>query len=126
MTVEEKTRKVFDLEERTFLYAKAVRTFLSSLKSSESHLEDKKQLIRSSGSVAANYLEANEALSRRDFSVRIKISKKEAKESYLWLRLVKVETEEAEMERKRLIQETIELGKIFGAILQKMERRMEN
>lgn len=121
MKAEEIPTRKYDLEERTFGYAQNVRSFLSSLKSNESNFEDKKQLMRSSGSVAANYIEANEAISRRDFSLRIKICKKEAKESYLWLRLINTENPAIEEERKRLIQETIELGKIFGAILQKMK-----
>jgi len=120
MSVDNKSGRVFDLEERTFRYAKSVRLFLSTLKSNESNPEDKKQVIRSSGSVAANYLEANEAISRRDFALRIKICKKEAKESYLWLRLMVSEDPAIDQERKRLIQETVELGKIFGAILGKM------
>jgi len=46
-------------------------------------------LLRSSGSVAANYIEANQSLSKKDFLMRIKICRKEAKESHLWLRLLK-------------------------------------
>ncbi len=112
--------KVFNLEERTFQYAKQVRSFLKTLSSNESNPEDKKQLLRSSGSVAANYIEANEAISPRDFALRLKICKKEAKESYLWLRLMEPQDQEIESQRKQLVQETIELGKIFGAILKKL------
>lgn len=56
--------------------------------------EDSKQLIRSSGSVGANYIEANEALSKKDFRMRIKISRKEAKGSRYWLRLVDIDGSE--------------------------------
>jgi four helix bundle protein len=119
--IENHRNKVFDLEERTFQYARRMRTFLETLKNGETNAEDKKQLTRSSGSVAANYIEANEAISPRDFSLRIKICKKEAKESYLWLRLINPMGAQTEKERNALIQETIELGKIFGAILKKFQ-----
>ena len=52
------------------------------------NIEDSKQLIKSSGSVGANYIEANEKLSKKDFLFRMKISRKEAKESVYWLRLI--------------------------------------
>ena len=122
MEIEQKPGRVFDLENRTFSYAKAVRTFLSNLKSNESNFEDKKQLMRSSGSVAANYIEANEALGTKDFAMRLKISRKEAKESVLWLRLMKDgSTMMHHAEIDRLIQEGKELVLIFSSILQKFK-----
>jgi four helix bundle protein len=85
-------------------------------------LEDVKQVVRSSGSVGANYIEANEALSKKDFRMRIRISRKESKETRLWLRLLDTHADETlEAERARLIQEGTELMRIFGAILQNSE-----
>ena len=76
------------------------------------------QLISASSSVGANYIEANESLSKKDFVHRIKICRKEAKESEYWLELLKLE--EQELGRiGNLINESIKLRKIFGAILQK-------
>ena len=75
--------KHYDLEERTYEFAKRCRDFVRKLVRHLSHIEYGKQLLRSSGSVAANYIEANEAVSRKDFSLRIKICRKEAKESRL-------------------------------------------
>jgi four helix bundle protein len=98
-----------------------VRLYVRRLSRVTANIEDGKQVIRSSGSVGANYIEANEAISPRDFSLRIKICKKEAKESYLWLRLINPMGAQTEKERNALIQETIELGKIFGAILKKFQ-----
>jgi len=70
--------------------------------------------------VGANYIEANESLSKKDFAMRIKICRKEAKESRYWLNLLELdETSELEPERSRLVQEATELMNIFGAILQK-------
>ena len=112
--------KPYDLEDRTLEYAKRVREFVKKLPKSIGNIEDGKQLIRASGSVGANYIEANEALSKKDFAMRIKISRKEAKESRYWLKLVDI-SNDPEHERKQsyLIQEATELMNIFGAILQK-------
>lgn len=87
-----------------------------------SNIEDSKQLIRSSGSVGANYIEANEALSKKDFVRRAKICRKEAKENRYWLKLVYIENnKELEKVRQALIQESTELMNIFGAIIHKSE-----
>ena len=80
--------KPFDLEERTFAFAKKSRAFVKKLARTIANIEDVRQLVRSSGSVGANYIEANESLSKKDFILRIKISRKEAKESRYWLRLL--------------------------------------
>ncbi len=112
--------KNYDLEERTYSFAKNVRSFVKQLPKTIANVEDGKQLIRSSGSVAANYIEANEALSKKDFVHRVKICKKEAKESKLWLKLVDTEgKKDLEKQRSVLIKETEELMKIFGSILEK-------
>lgn len=76
------------------------------------------QLVRSAGSVGANYIEANESLVKKDFLMHIKISRKEAKESGYWLKLT-LPKPELQQEQLDLIQEATELMKIFGAILQK-------
>ena len=77
-----------DLEERTFRFAMSVRAFVKQLPRTISNTEDVRQLVRASGSVAANWIEADEALSKKDFLMRVKICRKEAKESRLFLRLV--------------------------------------
>jgi four helix bundle protein len=116
----ESDHKKYDLEERTFEFAKSVRAFVKRLPRTVCNREDVKQLVRSSGSVGANYIEANESLSKKDFRMRIKISRKEAKESGYWLRLLDTGND-TEFDRKRnaLSQESVELMKILGAILQK-------
>ena len=75
--------KKYDLEERTLKFAIDSRLFLKKLPRNISNIEDAKQYVRSSGSVGANYIEANESLSKKDFCFRIKICRKEAKESCL-------------------------------------------
>lgn len=77
-----------------------------------------RQLIRSAGSVGANYIEANEALSKKDFVMRVKICRKEAKERRYWLNLVAFHQNQSDT-HSALIQESTELTKIFGAILEK-------
>lgn len=101
----------FDLEARTYEFARQIRDYIKSTKITIHNADDIKQVIRSSGSVAANYIEANESLSKKDFVMRIKIARKEAKETVLWLRLLEAPD--------RLIQEATELKKILSAILEK-------
>ncbi len=113
--------KQYDLEERTLKFAKEVIKFVSILPKTMANIEILKQIIRSSGSVGANYIEANEALSKRDFAMRVKICRKEAKESRYWLRLIEVGTEDGERKRQSLINEVTELMKIFGSIVEKVK-----
>ena len=109
----------YDLEKRTFHFAEDVRKLIKLLPRILSNIEDGKQLIRSSGSVGANYIEANEALSKKDFTYRIKICRKEAKESRYWLKLLSIDDVKLNQKRSRLFQEATELMKIFGAIVKK-------
>jgi len=110
----------YDLESRTLKFARDTRNFVRKIPRTISNIEDGKQLIRSSGSVGANYIEANESLSRKDFVMRIKICRKEAKESSYWLNLVFTDAKPAaDNEREQLIREAIELKKIFGSIVEK-------
>ena len=81
-------RPKYDLEERTFLFAQRVRAFVKKLPRTVCNIEDVKQLVRSSGSVGSNYIEANESLGKKDFLMRIRVSRKESKESRYHLRLV--------------------------------------
>ena len=98
--------KQYDLEDRTFRFAKDVALYLKQLPQNISNIEYGKQAVGSSGSVGANYIEANEALSRKDFMMRIKICRKEAKESAYWLKLI-VETndEQYKQEGRQLLNE---------------------
>jgi four helix bundle protein len=115
--------KPYDLEDRTHEFARDTRGFTKQLKRTIENVEDIKQVVRSSGSVAANYIEANEALSPKDFLHRIKICRKEAKESRLWLRLLDThEVDNREKQRVDLMQESTELMNIFGSIIRKREK----
>lgn len=116
---ETNTTRQYDLEERTFEFARNVRKFLKAVPRTVGNFEDGKQVIRSSGSIGANYIEANESLGKKDFVMRIRISLKEAKETRYWLRLLDAGNEENENIRNELIQEATELMKIMNAIVMK-------
>ncbi|MBT8285707.1 MAG: four helix bundle protein [Flavobacteriaceae bacterium] len=117
-----KNSKVYDLEERTYLFARDCRFFVKSLRNTLSNIEDGKQLIRSSGSIGANYIEANEKLGERDFSMRLKIARKEAKETHYWLRLLKDSNPNYDKEVNTLINEALELKMILSAIINRTSR----
>jgi four helix bundle protein len=113
---------MYDLEERTMKLAIAVREFTEALPKSVSNYEDVKQLIRSSGSIGANYIEANESLNRKDFIMRLKISRKEAKESIYWLKIIQKSNNLDELTNAKcesLLKESGEIRNILSAILNK-------
>jgi four helix bundle protein len=117
---ERQNSKHYDLEDRTLEFARKVRAFVKKLPKTLANIEDSRQLINASGSVGANYIEANEALSKKDFTMRAKICRKEAKESRYWLRLIDTGgSRELEQERKELENEASELTHIFGSIVTK-------
>lgn len=116
---ENQNPKQYDLEERTWRFARDTIGFINLVPKSLANIEIAKQLIRSAGSVGANYIEANEALSKKDFALRIKICRKEAKESRYWLSLLELDQETGDKHRKSLESEVTELMKIFGAIIEK-------
>lgn len=112
--------KHYDLEDRTAEFAGDVAVFCNHLPNILSNAVHCKQVIRSSGSIASNYIEANEGLSKKDFIYRIKICRKEAKETALWFRIMrKTNTPEYTEQIEKFYNEAIELKKIFSAIINK-------
>lgn len=110
--------KIYDLEERTYIFAKNCRLLIDKLPKTISNVEDGKQLVRSSGSIAANYIEANENLGDKDFKFRLKIFRKEAKESSLWLKLL-LDLNPKNKELAILLDESEQLRKILSSIINK-------
>lgn len=108
------------LEQRTLRFAREVRAFVRKLPRGIIAIEDAKQLVRSSGSVGANYIEANESLSKKDFGHRIKICRKEAKESKYWLELFDSLPQPLNSERERLMHEATAFVKMFSSIVSKL------
>src|SRR5436190_23275793 len=110
----------YDLEERTFQFVKVSRAFVKQLPRTISNVEDAKQVDRASGSIGANYIEANEAIGKKDFIMKIKSCRRETKESRYWLRLLDSDGKQ-EINQEELLNEAEELMKIFGAIVRRSE-----
>jgi four helix bundle protein len=115
--------KPYDLEERTFNYTKDIVELVKVCPKTVANSEFVRQLIRSSSSVGANYIEAREALSNKDFSMRAKICRKEVKESIYWLRLIEIKDNDAKKIRQSMIAESTELLKIFASIVEKVKEK---
>lgn len=111
--------KRFDLEERTLNFAKKVIDLIKKLPKNTVNFEMSNQVIRSGGSIGANYREANDSLGKKDFFMRIRICRKEAKETKYWLELLLHNNPELKEPIEPLMQESSELVKIFSTILTK-------
>jgi four helix bundle protein len=109
--------KQYDLEDRTFKFAKQIIKYTNNFPKTMANNEIKKQLIRAGGSVGANYIEANESLSKKDFLMRVKICRKEAKEVRYWLKLAEIEDGAT---KDFLIKEATELMHIFGSMITRL------
>ena len=121
MTTEARRKKTYDLEERTYRFARSVIDFVEALPKTIINNEMTKQVIRSSGSIGSNYIEANEALSKKDYAFRVKICRKEAKETIYWLKLIHVKGKEMLQKQETLVIEGTEIMKIFGSIIEKVK-----
>jgi four helix bundle protein len=104
---ETQNTKQYDLEERTLEFSKRVINFCKGLPRTVINDEIGKQLIRAATSVGANYIEANESLSKKDFLVRIKICRKEAKETGYWLKLLETNNLPLKSEQELALKEAI-------------------
>src|SRR3989338_7393811 len=113
------TKHSFDLEERTLKFAKRVIQLCRTLKPDSVNRELIDQLVRASGSIGANYREANDALSKKDFGHRIRITRREAKEAHYWLQLLDDANPTYNGEIGGLLTEALALKKIFSAIADK-------
>lgn len=110
-----------ELEIRFHNFGKKVRDFCLKLKWDIINSEYIRQLIRSSGSVGANYIEASDDLGKLDEKMKIKIARRESKESVHWLDLILTyENKELEEERIFLMDEAEQIKKILSAILNKL------
>jgi four helix bundle protein len=110
--------KPWDLEERTERFAARCRALVKRLPRTVTNHDDARQLGRCSGSVGANYIEANDALGKKDFVMEVRMSRREAKESRMFLRLLDLyERPDLAPERAALVQEADELVKILSSIL---------
>jgi four helix bundle protein len=113
------SEKVFDLNERTALFGETVIRLANHLSRTPVSTPLISQLVRSSTSVGANYMEAGAAQSGRDFDHKVGICKKEARETMHWLRMLAAADESAQADCRGLWREAHELTMIFSAILKK-------
>ena len=111
----------FDLEERTTKFAKAVIRLCKDLPNTSINNRLIGQVVGASGSVGANYREANDALGKKDLAQRMKIARREAKESHHWLELLLEANGDKESEIKALLKEAKELKNILSAIVNKVQ-----
>jgi len=118
------TNKYRDLEERTTEYAKTIVGLCKSLTWDRINDCLIGQIVRSAGSVGANYREANEALGKKDFVYRLRVARKEAKETQHWLELIKEANPAAEEKLKSLFKETQEIRNILSAIIEKASTKL--
>lgn len=112
--------KKYDLEDRTLKFALDIRVFAKEINKKEIFKSDIQQLVRASGSIGANYIEANEALGKKDFIMRLRISRKEAKEVHYWLQIILDQLpKEFNNNILNLITEVQELRSILSSIINK-------
>jgi len=112
-------KQKFDLEDRTLSFAKEVINMLKTLPNNTPNSEIIRQLVRSVGSVGANYREANDSLGKKDFVHRLRISRKESKETQFWLELL-LEVNPGNPQIAKLISEGKEIRNILSAIISKV------
>jgi len=115
----EDEKPLYDLDERTYQFALKVRRCIGDINWTRQQWTDIDQVLRASGSVAANYIEANNAVSKPDFFFLIRIPKKEASECRLWLRLLGETSKDESLKQtlRDLYKESDELVKIMATIL---------
>jgi len=118
---EVKNTKRYDLEDRTLEFGKRAIRLAKALPKNTVNFKLVDQFVRSGTSMGANYREANETETKKDFKFRMRICRKEGKETIYRLYLIIEANPEFEKRIQPLVQETTELVKIFAAILEKCE-----
>lgn len=115
----------YDLEERTAKFGEEIIRFTQKIPKNPINLPLISQLVRSGTSVGANYCEADDAESGKDFKHKIGICKKEARETKHWLRMIVVAIPELKDDSRKLWQEANELNLIFNAIIRKIKEKQK-
>ena len=114
--------KSYDLEERTLEFGKRIIRMCKALPSNTINFKLIDQVVRSGTSLGANYREANETSTKKDFKFKLGICLRESKETIYWLQLVIEANPEFEKKMKLLLKENRELVKIFATILVKSKQ----
>jgi len=113
---------IYNFEERTFQFSKRIIALVEALDRHEINRVLISQCVRSGTSVGANYREANDALGDKDFLHRLKIARKESKETTYWLQLIQVYNRSIGNRMHNIIDESEQLTKILSSMIQKRER----
>ncbi|MCX6762066.1 MAG: four helix bundle protein [Candidatus Moranbacteria bacterium] len=116
-------QKKFDLEDRTLDFAKRVVRLCRALPKDSVNNRLVGQVTGAAGSVGANYREANDALGKKDFICRLKISRKEAKEALYWLELIEEANVAVKDRMQEIKKECLEIKNILSAIIIKAEKK---
>jgi four helix bundle protein len=111
------TQGKFDLEERTLVFAKKIIHLCSGLPNNTVNFKLVDQMVRSAGSIGANYREASDALGKKDFIHRLRIARKEAKETSFWLELILEANPKLQPDIDELADECRQLRNILSAII---------
>jgi len=117
MTNKLMSKSKYNLEERTAKLGEEIIKFAKKISKNAITLPLITQLIKAGTSIGANYCEADDAESKKDFQHKIGICKKEARETKHWLRMIAVSNPELKKEARRLWTEAKELNLIFNAII---------
>jgi four helix bundle protein len=115
-------KRVFDLAERSAAYGEAVIRFVRSIRRDAVTMPLISQLVRAATSICANYVEADEAGSKKEFRYRISVCRREARETQYWLRMMVAANEDAKEPARELWQEARELVLILESIHRKSAR----
>jgi four helix bundle protein len=118
-----KSEKKYDLEDRTAMFGEDIIKFAKKVPKTPVNILLVSQLVKAGTSVGANYCEADDAESKRDFTHKIGLCKKESRESKHWLRMIPVAVPEFKEEAKKLWQEAKELNLIFNSIINKLKNK---
>ena len=120
---QKQSNHIFDLEDRTLIFAKRVIRLCKELPPSIVNSKLIDQLIRLSGSVGANYREANDSTGKKDFLFRLRISRKESKETVFWLELIIEANDSFRSKTEILIDECTQIRNILSTIINKVEAK---
>ncbi|MFH0779310.1 MAG: four helix bundle protein [Parcubacteria group bacterium] len=121
-----KQNRIYDLEERTAKFGEDIIQFAKKIPVNEITKRLIPQVVGAGTSIGANYCEADDAESPRDFTHKIGICKKESRESKHFLRMISVAAPELKAEAQVLWQEAKELNLIFNSIFIKVKNKQRN
>ena len=124
MTNDKMPKKSYDLEERTAKFGEEIIKFARRIPKDAATLSIITQVVKSGTSVGANYCEADDAESRKDFKHKLGIVKKEARETKHWLRMIAIAVPELAEDARKLWQEAKELHLIFNAIINSTNKKI--